>query len=359
MWNFLVSGLSLGCALVLYDGSPLRDPSFLWRLVDELGISIFGTSAKYLDSLSKCYRPRENHHLGSLRHIYSTGSPLSPSLFDYVYEHVAQNVLLGSITGGTDICSLFAGVCSALPVYRGELQCCMLGMAIESFSSDGKPTERDEAGELVCVKPFPCMPLGFWPLSGFGTEVDVEAAKTRFWEAYFSEFPGVWYHGDHVVITRSRAGNGGGVVMLGRSDGVLNPGGVRFGSAELYDVLDSCFGAEHLIVDCIAIGQKINHGTDERVILFVKLPQGEKLSPELEQRIKSEIRNWKSPRHVPARIIQVDEIPYTLNNKRVEVLVKKIVNGAPLTSVNPATLSNPECLELYAEIGAGLRAEIA
>ncbi|KAF9462660.1 acetoacyl-CoA synthetase [Collybia nuda] len=361
MWNFLVSALCVGSSLVLYDGSPLRDPSYLWKLVDDLGITIFGTSAKYIDQLSKGYRPRDNHKLSTLRHLYSTGSPLAPPLFDYVYEHIHPNVLLGSITGGTDICSLFAGMCSALPVYRGEIQCRMLGMAIESFSAKGTPSSPGEAGELVCIKPFPCMPLGFWPLSGFGTISDQEDAKERYKQAYFAEFEGVWYHGDHVVITRSRSGNGGGLLMLGRSDGVLNPGGIRFGSSELYDVLDLWFSGstvEHSIVDSLAVGQKIDGGADERVILFIKLPEGHNLSADFERRVKAEIRARRSPRHVPARIIQVSDIPYTLNGKRVEVLVKKIINGASLSSVNPATLSNPECLAFYANIGSALRLEL-
>ncbi|TCD66991.1 hypothetical protein EIP91_000671 [Steccherinum ochraceum] len=271
MWNFLVSGLSIGCTLVLYDGSPLRDPSYLWKLVDDLGITIFGTSAKYIDQLSKVYKPRESHNLSTLRHIYSTGSPLAAPLYDYVYEHIHPNVLLASITGGTDICSLFAD------------------------------------------------------------------------------------HGDHVVITRSRGGNSGGMVMLGRSDGVLNPGGVRFGSAELYDVIDTHFApnathASHAIADCLAIGQSIQQGTDERVILFVKLLEGQSLTGELEKRLKTEIRTRRSARHVPAKIIQVQDIPYTLNGKRVEVPVKKIVNGAPISSINPATLRNPECLTRCGEL---------
>ncbi|PPQ94013.1 hypothetical protein CVT25_009861 [Psilocybe cyanescens] len=351
MWNFLVSGLSIGCTLVLYDGSPLRDASLLWKSVDDLGITIFGTSAKYLDQLSKGYRPREHHDLGTLRHIYSTGSPLAPPLFDYVYEHIHPNVLLGSITGGTDICSLFAGMCSALPVYRGEIQCRMLGMAVESFSPAGTLNAPDEAGELVCIKPFPCMPLGFWPLPGFGTEADVEAALNRFHQSYFSEFEGVWY---------SKSGNGGGIIMLGRSDGVLNPGGIRFGSSEIYEVLDLCFShsaAEFVVVDYLAVGQKTNGGADERVVLFIKLPPGQEMSSEFERKLKAEIRARRSPRHVPARIIQVSDIPYTLNGKRVEVLVKKIINGAPLSSVNPATLSNPECLEFFQHIGQILRRE--
>ncbi|KAI0375673.1 acetoacyl-CoA synthetase [Pilatotrama ljubarskyi] len=364
MWNFLVSGLTVGCTLVLYDGSPLHDPAYLWRLVDDLGITIFGTSAKYIDQLAKVYKPAEHHSLSTLRHIYSTGSPLAPHLFDFVYEHISPNVLLGSITGGTDICSLFAGMCSALPVFRGEIQCRLLGMAVEAFTPAGTVAAPDEPGELVCTKPFPCMPVGFWPLPGYGSPEAVDAAARRYQDAYFSEFKGVWYHGDHIIITRSRAGNGGGLIMLGRSDGVLNPGGVRFGSAEIYDVIEHCFApttthAAHTIVDSLVVGQSIAHGTDERVVLFVKLLEGQVLTEELEKRIKAEIRARRSARHVPARIIQVDDIPYTVNMKRVEVPVKKIINGAPLSSVNPATLRNPECLAAYEAIGAKLRAEVA
>ncbi|KAK2466220.1 hypothetical protein APHAL10511_001862 [Amanita phalloides] len=362
MWNFLTSGLSVGCTLVLYDGSPLRRPGFLWDLVDTLGITVFGAGAKYIDQLSKCYKPRQNHELRSLRHIYSTGSPLAPNLFDYVYEHIHPNVLLGSITGGTDICSLFAGMCSALPVYRGEIQCRMLGMAIESFSPSGTLNLPGEAGELVCIRPFPCSPLGFWPLPGYGKEEEIAAAKSRFSLAYFSEYEGVWYHGDHIVITESREGNGGGVIILGRSDGVLNPGGIRFGSSELYDIIELCFStptAEFTIVDSLAVGQKIDRGLDERVILFVKLGDGQQLSAEIISKINVEVRTRRSPRHVPAKVVQVADIPYTVNGKRVEVLVKKIINGAPLSTVNLATLANPECLNYYVEIGAELRNEVA
>ncbi|EKM59066.1 uncharacterized protein PHACADRAFT_113281 [Phanerochaete carnosa HHB-10118-sp] len=365
MWNWLVHGLQAGCTLVLYDGSPLRDPTFLWNLVDELGITLFGTSAKYIDQLSKCYRtPRVHHSLRTLRHIYSTGSPLAAPLFDFVYEQISPNVLLGSITGGTDICSLFAGMNTALPVYRGEIQCRMLGMAVETFTPVGTRCVVDEPGELVCVRPFPCQPVGFWPLPGYGSEKDVQAAKVRYQQAYFTEFAGVWYHGDHVLLTPSRSGNGGGLIMLGRSDGVLNPGGVRFGSAELYDVLDLCFAPEvthhsHTVIDCLAVSQSIAQGTDERVLLFVKLLEGEALSEDLEKRIKHEIRTRRTARHVPAKVIQVKDIPYTINGKRVEVPVKKIINGAPVSSVNPATLRNPECLIEYDTLGQALRREMA
>jgi len=339
----------------------LRDPAYLWNLVDRCGITIFGTSAKYIDPLSKVYKPREHHSLNTLRHIYSTGSPLAAPLFDFVYQHIRGDVLLASITGGTDICSLFAGICTALPVYRGEIQCRLLGMAVETYTPEGTISNPDEAGELVCLKPFPCQPVGFWPLPGFGTEEAVKAAEIRYQSAYFEEFDGVWHHGDHVAITSSRVGNGGGLVMLGRSDGVLNPGGVRFGSAEIYDVIDACFPrspaltASQAIVDCLAVGQIIDKGADERVILFVKLEEGETLSLGLVNKVKAEIRAQRSPRHVPSRIFQVADIPYTLNGKRVEVPVKKIVNGAPVSSVNPATLRNPECLSAFEEIGKMLR----
>ncbi|KAJ6485031.1 acetoacetyl-CoA synthetase [Mycena vitilis] len=353
MYNFLISGLSVGCTLVLFDGSPLRDPALLWKLTDDLNISIFGTSAKYIEQLSKGYNPRQHHNLSSLRHIYSTGSPLSAALFEYVYNNIHPDILLGSITGGTDICSLFAGMCSALPVYAGEIQCRMLGLAVESYSEAGTLNAPDEPGDLVCLKAFPCMPAGFWPLPGFGTDGEVAAARTKYHQAYFAEMPGVWYHGDHIVITRSRAGNGGGLIMLGRSDGVLNPSGVRFGSAELYDVIESEFCSAGKIIDCLAVGQTIGE-SDERVILFVKLPDTQELSPALVRQIKEEVRTRRSPRHVPAEIIQVKDIPYTLNGKRVEVLVKKIINGS-VVNIQLATLNNPECLPFYHDIGVELR----
>ncbi|KAF8484292.1 hypothetical protein JB92DRAFT_3029847 [Gautieria morchelliformis] len=364
MYNYLISGLSSGCTLVLYDGSPLHNKSFLWQLVDDLGITVFGTSAKYLDSLSRVYRPREHHDLSSLKHIYSTGSPLPGALYDFVYQHIHPNVLVASITGGTDICSLFAGQNTALPVFRGEIQCRMLGMSIEAFSHDGKPVPTGEAGELVCVCPFPCQPIGFWPLPGFGDDIAVEAAHKRYKQSYFETFENVWYHGDHVIISKSRAGNGGGLIMLGRSDGVLNPGGVRFGSSEIYDVLEQYFAESlpsispaHVVLDALAVGQSIQNGADERVILFVKLGDGERLSKDLENAIRTQVRVKRSARHVPERIIQVGDIPYTLNGKRVEVPVKKIINGASLASVNPATLRNPECLQSYEELSVQLRNE--
>ncbi|KAH8830910.1 acetoacetyl-CoA synthetase [Flagelloscypha sp. PMI_526] len=353
MWNFLIGGLNSGCTLVLYDGRPLKDRSLLWTLTDLCGITIFGTSAKYLDALSKGYKPREHHHLNALRHIYSTGSPLSPPLFDYVYTDIKKDVLLGSITGGTDICSLFAGMNASLPVYRGEIQCRMLGMAVKNFSAGGTAQAKGADGELVCLRPFPCEPLGFWPLEGYGSEDEVLVAQKRFHNAYFAEYPGVWYHGDHISIAPSKSDNAGGVVMLGRSDGVLNPGGVRFGTAEIYDVLDTCFSSptsSFQILDYVAVGRTRGGGTDEQVILFVKLEPGNVLDSSMVSSIKSEIRRARTSHHVPSKIFQTDEIPYTLNGKRVEVLLKKILNGASIKDVNPSTLLNPGCLDYYVEL---------
>ncbi|QRV72766.1 AMP binding enzyme [Ceratobasidium sp. AG-Ba] len=324
---------------------------------EDFKITIFGTSAKYLDQLAKGYKPRERHDLSTIRHIYSTGSPLAPQQFDYVYEHISKNVLLASITGGTDICSLFAGMNTVLPVYRGEVQCRMLGMAVQSFSSDGKSLPRGETGELVCTRPFPCQPAGFWPLTGYASEDESSKAQKKYEEAYFSVYRGIWHHGDYVCVTQT-----GGVIMLGRSDGVLNPGGIRFGSSEIYEVLDQAFSSsvQPIIIDSLVVGQTIQGGADERVVLFVKLAEGNILTDDLRKRIREEIRKKRSPRHCPEKILQIQgEIPHTLNGKRVEVPVKKIINGAPKATINLSTLRNPECLDEYVEYGQQLRAEVA
>ncbi|GJJ07461.1 hypothetical protein Clacol_001663 [Clathrus columnatus] len=357
MYNYLISALATGCTIVLYDGSPLHRKECLWNLVDELGVTIFGTSAKYLDSLSRVYRPREHHKLTSLKHIYSTGSPLPGNLYDYIYQHIHPDVLVGSITGGTDICSLFAGQNTALPVFRGEIQCRMLGMAVQAFSQDGKPVPPGDAGELVCTKPFPCQPLGFWPITGFDDDIAVQKALARYKQSYFAMFDNkVWFHGDHVIITPSKADNGGGLIMLGRSDGVLNPGGVRFGSSEIYDVLDHYFSEtspsispKFVIHDALAVGQSINDGTDEQVILFVKLGDGFKLDHELVKALQVQLRAKRSARHVPEK---VTDIPYTLNGKRLEV---PIINGANLDTINLSTLRNPECLQEFIELRKKLK----
>ncbi|KAF8329778.1 uncharacterized protein EI90DRAFT_3061952 [Cantharellus anzutake] len=364
MWNFLVGGLSIGLTLVLYDGSPLRDPSFLWQLTDKIGITVFGTSAKYLEQLEKQYKPKDHHSLKSLRLVLSTGSPLAPSQFDYVYNHISRSVCLGSITGGTDICSLFCGMNTSLPVYRGEIQCRMLGMSIRTCNDEGVPLPAGTPGDLICDKHFPCQPLGFWPLPGYGADADTKKAQDRYMEAYYEKFKGVWHHGDHILITKSRDGNGGGVLMLGRSDGVLNPGGIRFGSAEIYQVLESCFSPltakspDEIILDSLVVAQPVRGGADERVILFLQLAEGQNLSENLLNRVKTEIRIRRSPRHVPARILQVHDIPHTLNGKKVEVPVKKLIRGAPITSLNLNTLRNPESLEEYVKLGDQLRKEV-
>ncbi|KAI9095263.1 hypothetical protein DFS34DRAFT_191801 [Phlyctochytrium arcticum] len=330
MWNWLVSGLGAGSTLVLYDGSPFKpSPTRLWDLIDELDITVFGTSAKYIQSLQEAkIFPAKSHKLTHLRTIYSTGSPLKPESFDYVYKHIKKDVLLGSITGGTDIVSLFAGHNAALPVYRGEIQCRCLGMSVEAWDDDGKPV-LDVPGDLICTKPFPVMPVYFWN--------DQDNAKYR--GAYFDRFEGVWYHGDFILVNSAT----GGFHMLGRSDGTLNPAGVRFGSAELYNILDEF----PQFADTLVVGQK--RGSDERVVLFCKMaPEYPELTPEILEAIKSSIRARLSARHVPAVILPIADIPHTVNGKKVEVAVKRIISGEKV--VASGTLANPECLELYYNI---------
>ncbi|KAJ3152306.1 hypothetical protein HDU89_001526 [Geranomyces variabilis] len=326
MWNWLVSGLVAGATVVCYDGSPFKPtPSRLWDLVDELNVSVFGTSAKYIQSLQEArVVPIQTHKLTNLRIIYSTGSPLKPESFDYVYNKVKKDVLLGSITGGTDIVSLFAGHNTALPVYRGEIQCRCLGMAIEAWDDAGKDV-ADQSGDLTCTKPFPVMPVYFWD----------DPKNEKYHGAYFARFPGVWYHGDFVLINSKT----GGVTMLGRSDGTLNPSGVRFGSAELYNILDEF----PQMADTLVVGQK--RGDDERVILFCKMAPGEKFTNELVESVKLAIRSRLSARHVPAVIMEIADIPHTVNGKKVEVAVKRIISGETL--IPSGTLVNPESLKLY------------
>ncbi|ORZ01228.1 acetoacetate-CoA ligase [Syncephalastrum racemosum] len=330
MWNWLIAGLSVGSTLVLWDGSPFKPaPISLWELVDELGITHFGTSAKYIQSLQDAnVYPKDLCKLDTLKAIYSTGSPLKPESFDFCYEHIKDDIMLGSITGGTDICSLFAGANAALPVHRGEIQCICLGMKIEAWAEQDKPVYA-ESGDLVCTAPFPCMPVYMY--------ADDEQ-RTKYRNAYFSVYDNVWYHGDFVWINP----NTGGVVMLGRSDGTLNPSGVRFGSAEIYNVVDRFDAVE----DALCVGQKLKDQDDERVVLFLKL-KGE-LTDDLVKSIKTTIRAELSPRHVPAFILPITDIPYTINGKKVEVAVKKIISGQKVTP--SGTLTNPESLELYYNI---------
>ncbi|KAI8985283.1 acetoacetate-CoA ligase [Pilobolus umbonatus] len=335
MWNWLVSALSVGATIVLWDGSPFKPaPITLWSLVDELKITHFGTSAKYIQSLqeAKVY-PKDLCKLDTLKAVYSTGSPLKPESFDFVYTHIKQDIMLGSITGGTDICSLFSGHNAALPVYRGEIQCICLGMDIQAWVDDKKPVFAESA-DLVCVTPFPCMPVYMYN----------DSDRQKYKNAYFNVYKGTWYHGDYIWINPKT----GGVVMLGRSDGTLNPNGVRFGSAEIYNVVDkfSVDGVE----DTLCVGQKIKNEDDERVVLFLKMKKNMKVTDELVKKMKVTIRAELSPRHVPAYILPIGDIPYTINGKKVEVAVKKIISGQTVTPTG--TLTNPESLKLYYNIPA-------
>ncbi|KAI8324965.1 acetoacetate-CoA ligase [Martensiomyces pterosporus] len=330
MWNWLVGALSVGCAVVLYEGSPLKPAvGTLWSLVDDLGITAFGTSAKYIQSLEDMdYKPREHHSLSTLKAIYSTASPLKPNSFDFVYSHIKADLCLSSITGGTDICSLFCGANTALPVYRGEVQTRGLGMAVECWVGERQPV-LGQSGDLVCVQPFPCMPVYFWGDEG----------NKRYRSAYFDHYPNVWYHGDFVIINEAT----GGVHMLGRSDGTLNPAGVRFGSAELYNIIDSY----PEVSDSLVVGQR--QGVDERVLMFLQMAEGHAFSDGIVRRISAHIRSQLSPRHVPAIILPVyGGIPYTVNGKKVEIAVKRLVSDLyHVDEKTTSTLANPDSLEQF------------
>jgi acetoacetyl-CoA synthetase len=325
MWNWFVSGLAVGATLVLYDGSPSHpDGNALWDLADEVGISVFGTSAKWISAIEKAgVRPRETHKLLSLKTILSTGSPLAPESYDYVYRDVKERVLLASISGGTDIISCFALGNPLLPVYRGELQCRGLGMKVEILDQNGNPV-REQKGELACTAPFPSMPVFFWN--------DPENAKYR--SAYFSRIPNVWCHGDHALLTEHD-----GVVIYGRSDATLNPGGVRIGTAEIYRQVEQI----EEVLESIAVGQ--HWDGDERVILFVRLREGATLDDALRDRIRKRIRENTTPRHVPAKIIAIADIPRTISGKITEIAVRDTINGLPVK--NTDALANPQALELY------------
>jgi acetoacetyl-CoA synthetase len=328
MWNWLCSALASGATLVLYDGSPLHpDPGVLWRMAEEEGIGVFGTSPRYLSSLEKGgYVPRGQHDLSRLRTVLSTGSPLAARQFDFVYEAVSPDVHLASISGGTDIISCFCLGVPWLPVRRGEIQGPGLGMAADVFDDAGQPV-RNVRGELVCTAPFPSMPLGF--------VADGDGARYR--RAYFERFANVWHHGDYAIRT-----DAGGFVILGRSDAVLNPGGVRIGTAEIYRQVER----HPEIIESLAIGQK--QGEDERVVLFVRLREGVTLDAALEKRIRDGIRENVSPRHVPAVIIAVPDLPRTLSGKLVELAVRDVVHGLPVC--NREALVNPEALEYFSDL---------
>ncbi|NCC72578.1 MAG: acetoacetate--CoA ligase [Sphingobacteriia bacterium] len=328
MWNWVVSSLATGATLVLFDGNPFYPaPDALLRMADELGITIFGTSAKYIASLEEAgVRPKEISDFPKLKVITSTGSPLTNESFEYVYREWKNNVQLSSISGGTDIISCFVLGNPLLPVYRGEIQCSGLGMDVDCFDENGK-SFVGEKGELVCKTAFPSMPVYFWN--------DPDGKKYH--KAYFEVFENVWHHGDYVVISGH-----GGITMYGRSDATLNPGGVRIGTAEIYNVVENM--AE--VADSVIVGQQW-HG-DERVVLFVKLHSGYELDDALMAKIKQLIRTNCSPRHVPAVIMQVNDVPYTLNGKKVEVAVKKIIHGEEV--LNRDALKNPESLDQFVGI---------
>jgi len=320
--------LALGTTLLLYDGSPLHPrPEILFDLAEQEGMSVFGASAKYFSALEKTgAKPVKTHHLKKLRAMLSTGSPLAPESFDYIYHDIKADLQLSSISGGTDIVSCFALGNPLLPVYRGELQCRGLGMKVEVYDAQGKAV-RGEKGELVCSAPAPSMPLYFWN--------DPDGARYR--AAYFERFPNVWAHGDYAELTPHD-----GMIIYGRSDAVLNPGGVRIGTAEIYRQVEKL----PEILESIAIGQTWRD--DVRIVLFVKLREGLSLDEKLIAAIKDGLRKNASPRHVPAKIIQVADIPRTLSGKIVELAVRNVVNAQPVANVE--ALANPEALALYKDL---------
>ena len=328
MWNWLVSNLALGATIVLYDGSPFHpDPSAMWQMAEEFGITVFGTSAKFIAACQGYgLVPKDRHDLSLIKTILSTGSPLVEESYDYVYTSIKEDVQLSSITGGTDIVSSFAGGNAMLPVYRGEIQCRALGMKVESFDDAGKPL-INQKGELVCTRAFPSMPVNFWN--------DPDGSK--FHNAYFSDYPGIWTHGDYILIN-----DHGGVIVFGRSDATLNPAGVRIGTAEIYRVVE----AFPEIEDSLAVGQQWEG--DERVILFVKMNEGKQFTKDLEKKLTDVIRNSCSPRHVPAKTVPVPDIPYTINGKKVEIAVKKILHGSE--ALNKDALANPESLLFFSDL---------
>lgn len=325
MWNWMVSTLSLGATLTLYEGSPLYpDAGRLFEIIHQEKVTVFGISAKFLSTVEKSgIKPETLLKDSKLRCILSTGSPLLAAGYDFVYQHIKNDVQLSSISGGTDIISCFALGNPLLPVYKGELQCIGLGMQVEVFNEHGLSV-REQRGELVCTKAFPSMPIGFWN----------DSDRSRYKKAYFSRFPGIWAHGDFAEITAHN-----GLIIYGRSDAVLNPGGVRIGTAEIYRQV------EHFpeIVDSVVIAQ--DWQDDVRIVLFVKLQPDTILTPDLQTRIKNHIKQHASPRHVPAVIVQVADIPRTLSGKTVELAVRQVVHGQSVNNLE--ALANPEALDCF------------
>src|SRR6266704_2957082 len=326
MWNWLASALASGATLLLYDGSPfVRNGSILFDYADAEEMTHLGTSAKFIDAISKAgMEPAKTHRLEHLRTVLSTGSPLAPEGFDYVYRAIKRDVCLSSISGGTDICGCFVLGNPILPVWRGEIQCLALGLRVEVFDENARSV-KEQKGELVCTRPFPSLPVGFWN--------DPDGTKYR--AAYFERFPGVWTHGDWCEITAHE-----GMIIYGRSDAVLNPGGVRIGTAEIYRQVEQL----EEVVESLVIGQTWPPGEigDVRVVLFVKLREGLVLEDGLVAKIKNQIRTHTTPRHVPAKVVQVPDIPRTKSNKIVELAVRDVVHGQPVKNIE--ALANPEAL---------------
>ncbi|MFT6582770.1 MAG: acetoacetyl-CoA synthetase [Alphaproteobacteria bacterium] len=328
MWNWLVTGLAAKATLLLYDGSPFYpNGEVLFDFADDTKMTLFGTSAKYIDALAKAgLRPMDTHDLSSVRTMASTGSPLVAEGFDYVYQNVKKDICLSSIAGGTDIVGCFVGGNPVGPVYRGEIQARILGMAVEVFDENGQPVQG-EKGELVCVKPFPTMPLYFWD----------DADGARYHDAYFDKYPNIWRHGDFLELSEN-----GGFIIHGRSDATLNPGGVRIGTAEIYRQVEQL----DEIVEGLVIGQDWDN--DTRVVLFAVLREGATLDDALRDRIRKRIRQNCTPRHVPAKIIAVADIPRTRSGKITELAVRDIVHGRAVK--NQEALANPEALDLYRDL---------
>jgi acetoacetyl-CoA synthetase len=328
MWNWLVSGLASGATLLLYDGSPFHPGgNILWDYAQAERCTHFGTSAKYIDALKKAgLTPARTHDLASLRALLSTGSPLAPESFDFVYEAIKRDLHLASISGGTDICGCFVLGVPTKPVWRGEIQGPALGLAVDVMDEGGRPLARGK-GELVCTRPFPSMPAGFWN----------DPAGEKYRAAYFSRFEDVWHHGDFAEWTEH-----GGMIIHGRSDATLNPGGVRIGTAEIYRQVEQLEEVQEAIV----IGQEWEN--DVRVVLFVVLKPGQNLDDALRERIRLKVRTGASPRHVPARIVQVADIPRTKSGKITELAVRDVVHGREVK--NKEALANPEALKLYKEL---------
>lgn len=329
MWNWLISGLASGATLILYDGSPAYPRmDSLFDIAETSKITHFGTSAKFIDGLAKNnVDVTKSHDLTHLRMITSTGSPLAPEGFDYVYQNIKKDVCLASISGGTDIVSCFALGNPIAPVWRGELQTCGLGMNVGVFDELGQPLPQGEKGELVCLNPFPCQPLGFWN----------DPDNQKYHQAYYAKYSGIWHHGDFVELTDHQ-----GLIIYGRSDAVLNPGGVRIGTAEIYRQVEQI----PEVLESIAVGQ--NWDNDVRVVLFVKLKTGIVLDEVLITRIKQQIKNHTTPRHVPAKVIQIPDIPRTKSGKIAEIAVRDTIHGKGIK--NGEALMNPEILEVYKNI---------